>query len=69
MSQEVAAHAFEPFFTTKAAAGGFGMGLASVKAFVTAAGGGADIVSRPNMGTTVRLYLPLASPPDSWIRA
>ncbi len=69
MSPEVVAHAFEPFFTTKAAAGGFGMGLASVKAFVTAAGGGADIVSRPNMGTTVRLYLPLASPPDSRIRA
>jgi signal transduction histidine kinase len=62
MSSEVLKRAFEPFFTTKAAAGGFGMGLASVKAFAIPAGGGADIISRPAKGTTVRLYLPLAGP-------
>lgn len=61
MSSEVVTRAFDPFFTTKAAVGGFGMGLASVKAFVSAAGGGADIISRPAKGTTVRLYLPLAT--------
>jgi C4-dicarboxylate-specific signal transduction histidine kinase len=65
MTPEVAAHAFDPFFTTKAGSGGFGIGLASVKAFVGAAGGGADIISRPAEGTTVRLYLPKATAADS----
>jgi len=61
MAPEVMARAFDPFFTTKAAGGGFGMGLASVKAFVSAAGGGADITSRPGQGAAVRLYLPQAA--------
>jgi signal transduction histidine kinase len=60
MTPDVIARAFNPFFTTKATGDGFGMGLASVKAFVSAAGGGADISSRPAEGTTVRLYLPQA---------
>jgi signal transduction histidine kinase len=60
MSPDVMARAFDPFFTTKIA--GDGMGLASVKAFVDASGGLADITSRPGEGTTVRLYLPLARP-------
>jgi signal transduction histidine kinase len=67
MSSEVATRAFDPFFTTKAAVGGFGMGLASVKAFANAAGGGADIISRPAKGTTVRLYLPLAGEPSGGV--
>ena len=60
MAPDVAARAFEPSFTTKAAGVGFGMGLASVKAFVDASGGGVDLTSRPAVGTTVRLYLPQA---------
>jgi len=62
MTPEVVAKAFDPFFTTKGAGNGFGMGLASIKAFVDAIGGVADITSRPGEGATVRLYLPLARP-------
>jgi len=60
MTPKVVARAFDPFFTTKAADSGFGLGLSSVKAFVDAAGGGADITSRPGAGATVRIYLPKA---------
>jgi len=62
MTPEVMARAFDPLFTTKGAGDGFGMGLASVRAFVEAAGGVADITSCPAEGTTVRLYLPMARP-------
>jgi signal transduction histidine kinase len=67
MAPKVIASAFDPFFTTKAETGGSGLGLASVKAFVDAAGGGADIVSRPGAGTTVRLYLPKAERPGDGV--
>jgi signal transduction histidine kinase len=60
MTPEIVARAFDPYFTTRGAGLGFGMGLASVKAFVDASGGVADILSRPGMGAIVRLYLPLA---------
>jgi signal transduction histidine kinase len=59
MAPEVIAHAFDPAFTTKGHGEGFGMGLASVKAFVDAIGGVADITSQPGLGADVRLYLPL----------
>jgi signal transduction histidine kinase len=62
MTPEVIARAFDPFFTTKGPSEGFGMGLPSVKAFVEASGGVVDITSRPGLGATVRLYLPLARP-------
>ncbi len=58
MSDEALAHAFEPFFTTKAGLG-TGLGLPTVRRIATNAGGGVDIASRPGMGTTVRLRLPL----------
>jgi len=59
MTPDVLERAFDPFFSTKGPESGFGMGLASVKAFVDALGGVADIISRPHEGTAVRLYLPL----------
>ena len=58
MSAETLAHAFEPFFTTKSGLG-TGLGLPTVRRIATNAGGGVDIASRPGMGTTVRLRLPL----------
>jgi signal transduction histidine kinase len=60
MTPDVIAQAFDPFFTTKDASEGFGIGLPSVKAFVEAIGGVADITSRPGLGATIRLYLPLS---------
>ena len=65
MTKEVASHAFEPLFSTKAR--GNGMGLASVREFCREMGGDASLLTVPNVGTTVTLYLPLVaiSPPGS----
>ena len=63
MEPEVVARAFEPFFTTKPKGAGTGLGLATVYGTVTAAGGHAEIDSRPGAGTTVRVHLPGAAPP------
>jgi two-component system, cell cycle sensor histidine kinase and response regulator CckA len=57
MQPEVSAHAFEPFFTTKAA-GGIGLGLATVHGIVTKAGGRVHLDSVPGRGTTVTVWLP-----------
>jgi PAS domain S-box-containing protein len=64
MEPEVVARAFEPFFTTKPKGAGTGLGLATVYGTVTQAGGHVEIASRPAMGTTVRVYLPVATGPQ-----
>ena len=58
MSPEILAAARRPYFTTKAAAGGTGLGLASVAAFAKAAGGALRIESEAGRGTRVSLLLP-----------
>ncbi|MBI1198565.1 MAG: hypothetical protein GC203_11940 [Phenylobacterium sp.] len=50
--------AFEPFFTTKGGDRGEGLGLAMVRRFAQAAGGGATACSAPRKGTKVTLSLP-----------
>jgi signal transduction histidine kinase/CheY-like chemotaxis protein/PAS domain-containing protein len=50
-------HIFEPFFSTKGARHR-GLGLAWVYGIVTNHGGGVAVSSQPDIGTTVRLYLP-----------
>jgi two-component system, cell cycle sensor histidine kinase and response regulator CckA len=55
---EVLPRVFEPFFTTKRRADHRGLGLAWVYGIVTNHGGGVAISSEPDVGTSVRLYLP-----------
>jgi signal transduction histidine kinase/DNA-binding response OmpR family regulator len=57
MPPDVLRQVFDPFFTTKGGRG-TGLGLSQVYGFVTQSGGHVKLYSEPNVGTTVRLYLP-----------
>jgi signal transduction histidine kinase len=59
MTPEVLARAFEESFTTKPAGRGRGIGLFLCKTLIEQQGGRIQIASKPEVGTTVRLYLPL----------
>lgn len=60
MSADFAAHIFEPLFTTKPVGQGNGLGLATVHAIVTGAGGSISVFSEEGTGTTLRLLFPAA---------
>jgi two-component system cell cycle sensor histidine kinase/response regulator CckA len=63
MEPEILARIFEPFFTTKPMGQGTGLGLAMCDGIVKQAGGFILAESRPGLGTTLKVFLPVSEGP------
>ena len=64
MDSETAARIFEPFYTTRQPGEGTGLGLALVYSILRQLDGYIKVSSRPGVGTTFTVYLPLAEAGD-----
>jgi PAS domain S-box-containing protein len=62
MGKETLEHIFDPFYTTKEVGKGTGLGLAIVYGIVKNHEGYITCYSRPEVGTTFRIYLPTIEP-------
>ncbi|MEW6068398.1 MAG: ATP-binding protein [Nitrospirota bacterium] len=60
MDEETRQKIFDPFFTTKGKTGGTGLGLAVVYGVINEFRGYIDVKSKPGVGTTFTLYLPIS---------
>jgi nitrogen-specific signal transduction histidine kinase len=65
MTADIASRVFEPFFTTKQVGQGTGLGLSQVYGMAVQSGGGARVQSAPDCGTTMEIWLPKASAPET----
>jgi PAS domain S-box-containing protein len=60
MDEETLKRSMEPFFTTKGVGKGTGLGLPMVHGMAQQSGGKLILKSKPDVGTTAELYLPVA---------
>lgn len=65
IAPEIQGRIFDAFFTTKSDEDGSGLGLATVREVVEAAGGAIELQSEPGRGTVFSVFLPPAAASDS----
>jgi PAS domain S-box-containing protein len=71
MTDDVLCRIGEPFFTTRPSSEGTGLGVSMIHAFVRQSGGALRVESKPGVGSSFRILLPVTSAPitetdDGW---
>jgi len=71
MTDDVLSRIGEPFFTTRPSREGTGLGVSMIHAFVRRSGGALRVESKPGIGSSFRILLPVTSAPlaetdDGW---